>query len=465
MLTLGTLADVISLRGFNRDLMRRGMRILNESNRPGLLALRDIAGQTDKELTATSAVFSLVPRLNAAGRMATPDTAIRLLLAESSADAATLAEQLQQLNTQRQAVGNDIMAQADAMLRDHPEWLCSRVLLVAGENWHAGLLGIVAARLLERYGKPTLVLSIDPQGETHGSGRSLSGFNLYEALESCQQHLLRFGGHELAAGVTLSSDKIDALRDGLNAYAAAVCPQMPVPSLDVAMRLRPDQIQVEKLPLLAALEPFGAGNPAPLFGLFRMQLDNITAIGNGKHLRLSLSRDGVRLNAVKFQTAPEEFPIPCGSMVNCVVSLEQNEYMGRISASIRVKDISYTDTDREQLIADIACFESVLRQECRPEDAMPAREHLARLYSLLKACGQWTGTLEQLLHALRRGDDEKTMSAVQALVALELWRQAGLLSVDDLGERMTLTLLPVEGKADLTQTPLWCFLERGETDG
>ncbi len=464
LLTLGTLADVIPLRGFNRDLMRRGLQLLNESNRPGLLALRDIAGQIDKEMTATSTVFSLVPRLNAAGRMATPDVAIHLLLAESSAEAAPLAEELQQLNTRRQTVGNEMAAQTDALLRDHPEWLCQRVLVVAGKNWHPGLLGIVAARLVERYGKPALALTLGEDGMAHGSGRSLPGFNLYQALEACQPCLIRFGGHELAAGVTLPVGEVDALREQLNAHAATVYPRMPMPSLEVALRLRPDQIHAEKLPLLEALEPFGAGNPAPLFGLFRMRLDNITAIGNGKHLRLSLSRDGVRFNAVKFQTTPEEIPIPCGSLVNCVVSLEKNVYMGNVSVSIQIKDISFADTDREALQEELVVFESIRRQECCPAGVLPDREQLGRLYSLLKACGQWQGTVEQLQHAVNR-PEHTPLSALRVLVSLELWRQAGLLEMTDLGERMKLALLPAGGKADLTQTPLWRYLEGGVTDG
>lgn len=464
LLTLGTLADVIPLRGFNRDLMRRGLMLLNASNRPGLLALRDIAGQTDKELSATSAVFLLVPRLNAAGRMDTPDTALRLLLAENSKEAASLAEELQQLNARRQTVGNDILMRADSLLRENPAWLHQRVLVLAGEGWHPGLLGIVAARLVERYGKPALVLSLGEDGVAHGSGRSLTGFNLYQALNACQTHLTRFGGHELAAGVTLPSQGVDGLRQALNDYAAAAYPRMPSPTLEVALRLRPEQITVEKLALLEALEPFGADNPSPLFGLFRMKLDNITAIGGGKHLRLSLSRDGVRLNAVKFQTTPEELPISCGSLVNCIVSLEKNVYMGNLSVGIHIKDISFADTDREFLAEQLAQFEGVLRQECCPVDGLPKRELLARLYSLLKACGQWCGTAEQLQHALCR-DEEQHVSVLPILVALELWRQSGLVSVEDLGERMRLTLLPVSGKTDLSQTPLWQYLERGETDG
>ncbi len=464
LLTLGTLADVMPLQGFTRDLMRRGLALLNESGRPGLVALRKVAGLEEKDLTATSAVFSLVPRLNAAGRMGDPALSMRLLLCRDTAEAEELAAQLQQLNTCRQDTGNDIIKQADALLLDNPHWLYDRVLVIAGEGWHHGLLGIIAARMVERYGKPALVLSVGEDGIAHGSGRSLPGFSLFEALQGCSQVLTAFGGHDQAAGVTLPGESVSAFREAVNAVAARLCPVMPVPSLDVAVRLRPDQISTEKLPLLDALEPTGAGNPAPLFGLFRMQLDNITALGGGKHIRLSLSRDGVRINAVKFQTPPEDFPIPCGSTVNCVVSLDKNDYRGNLTVSVRVRDISFADTDREQLIADVAAFDSLMRGESCPAKALPSREQMTLLYSLLRACKDWNGNLEQLQHALAHAAQIPVPTGLQILVALEIWQQAGLLSWQDKGERLSISLLPAAGKADLTSTPLWRYLERGETD-
>ena len=344
LLTLGTIGDVMPLTDFMRDLMRRGIELLNASNRPGLLALRRVAGYEDKELSA---------------RMGDPDLAVRLLLTEDIAEAQSLAEALEDMNARRQTVGNDISAQAEESVAHHPEWLYDRVLVVSGEGWHFGVLGIIAARLTERYGKPTFVLSIGEDGVAHGSGRSLEGFSLYEALHGCEQHLTVYGGHELAAGVTLPAENIEIFRRAVNAYAAEQCPVMPVPQLEVAIRLRPEQVGVDKLSLLEVLEPCGAGNPAPLFGLSRMRLDNIAAIGGGKHVRLSLSRDGVHISAVKFQTRLEDLPISCGSTVNCVVALEKNVYRGNISVSVRMIDMGYADTDRDAMQSEIAAFDAL----------------------------------------------------------------------------------------------------------
>jgi single-stranded-DNA-specific exonuclease len=258
--------------------------------------------------------------------------------------------------------------------------------------------------------------------------------------------------------VTLPAANIEAFRRAINDYAAAHCAVMPLPSLDVAIRLRPEQVGVDKLALLEVLEPCGAGNPAPLFGLSRMRLDNIAAIGGGKHVRLSLSRDGVQISAVKFQTAPEDLPIPCGALVNCIVSLEKNIYRGNISVSVRMIDIGYADTDREGMQQELSAFDALMRREQRPtQPALPTREQLACLYSMLRACGEWTGTIEQLHHAVNTEDIG--MSVLQLLTALQVWREAALVEFHDMGERLRLRLLPAVGKVDLTAMPLWRYIE------
>ncbi len=467
LLALGTLADAIPLRGFARDLIRRGVSQLNSDTRPGIVALRRLAGCDKQDMTASTVSFLLVPRLNACGRMRDPDLAARLLMAEDEKMAQSLAQELQECNTQRQTVSAAILKQAQEKLDQHPEWLSDRVFVLSGKGWHDGILGIVASRIADQYGKPVFILSEKEDGTAHGSGRSLIGFSLYEALSECSSLFLTFGGHEQAAGISLSASKVDAFRLKINDYAARHYPRMPMSTLSVAFRLRPDQIDMEKVALLQLLEPFGNGNPAPLFGLFNMRLDNITALGNGAHMRLSLSRDNVRISAVRFGVSPTQFPVPCGSVVNCVVALDKSEYRGNVSVSIRVKDISYADTDREQLLEDMLTFESMMRRECRPaaDVCLPTHEQLARLYSLFHRCKEWSGTLEQLLYAVCRagnGEEILSMTALQLLAALQIWQECSLIAMSDLGELLRIKLLPTSAKADLTATPLWRFIERGE---
>lgn len=454
LVALGTLADVMPLTGENRVLVREGLRVLNRGERVGLRALAEVAGVADKTLTSSVALFSLAPRINAAGRMGEPQKAEQLLLSTDVDEAAALAGEIQTLNARRQEVEGRILEEVIARLEREPSLLRDRVLVVEGNDWHPGVVGIIAARLLERYGKPCLVLNVS--GEvTHGSGRSVAGFSLFDALTAVGDILDSYGGHELAAGVTLQTARVAEFRTRINAWAAAQHPVMPVPELRLDLKLRPEQVDVEKLQLIAALEPFGSGNPSPVFQLSNMRLENITPVGNGRHLRLAFSRDGVMLSAMKFQTTQAEFPVPCGAVLHLAVTLERNEFRGVVSPSLVIKDIHFAATDQEEFVAQEALVASVLRREtvAGAAAALPERAHTAALYRLLHAAGTWTGSVEQLWYAAGRG-----MRLSQLLVALESLCEAALVQVNDGGDVLTVSVLPAAGKADLNATPTMQFL-------
>lgn len=465
LVALGTLADVMPLTGENRELVRRGLRQINEQPRLGLKKLAEAAGMGDKTHTATTAVFTLAPHINAAGRMGSPDVAARLLLSEQDEEAAALAQQIQQLNIERQTAEAAILEQVYARLQQEPALLADRVLVIEGEGWHAGIVGIIASRVVDRYGKPCLILSVQPSGETggmaKGSGRSVKGFSLFDALTACQEQLLAFGGHELAAGVTLEAERIGAFRRAINAYAAARYPVMPVPELSVDIKLRPSQANLEKCALLSMLEPFGTGNPVPLFGLFNMRLDNIVPVGGGKHLRLSVSREDARLSVMRFQTAPEEFPVECGAMLNLVVTLEQNEFRGAASLSLIARDIRYADTRQEDILDGLAWYDRVMRRELTEEERaqhpVPTREQIACVYRLLRGAQGWRGNFEQLCHAAGEAGGSGNVR-----LAVEVLCEAELVTVQDMGDRLRVTMCEAAGKADLNQTPTMRYL-CGET--
>lgn len=455
LVALGTLADIMPLTGENRRLVRAGLEMMNRGERPGLRALAQAAGAEGRCHTSSTAVFTLAPRINAAGRMGDPDRAARLLLSETEEEAQQLAQQINQFNIDRQQKESDILSEVMAYIDEHPETMAQRVLVLAGEDWYPGVVGIIAARVLDRFGKPCILLSVH-DGVAKGSGRSLPGFSLFDAIASCGDMLLNYGGHQLAAGVGLSADRIDEFRMRINRYAEEHFPEMPVPELMMDFRLVPSQIDVAKLDCLKSLEPFGAGNPAPLFGLFRMRVDNITGIAD-KHTRLSLSRDGTKLTAVKFGTPPASLPVCCGDVVNLAVTLDRNEYRGVVSVSVIIRDLRHADEDQEKIIGAKRLFDSIVRKDALSREQRaslcPEREHMAALYKLLKAGNGYAGTWEQLafiLHAAIPYDKVHT--------AAEVLRQAGLITVHDSGDAVTISLCPVTEKADLTQTPLIKYL-------
>ena len=459
LVALGTLADVMPLKNENRRLVRAGLRLINRSPRAGLAALLEVAGVGDKTLTSVSMVYTIAPRINAAGRMGYPEKAALLLLAEDKNEAAQLAEEIQGFNMERQRVESEIMDEVLEEIRRHPDWMSQRVLVLQGSGWHHGVVGIIAARVLERFGKPCVVLSVG-EGRAKGSGRSLPGFSLFEAIASCEPLLLNFGGHELAAGVGLLEENIPAFRAQINAYAAAHFPEMPVKELHFDCKLRPSQIDMEKLQLLEAMEPFGAGNPTPLFGLFDMRLDNITPVSSGKHLRLSVSRDDCRLSVMYFHCTVEELIIPCGSKVNLAVTLDRNEYRGVVSPSIIVRDIRYADTDQEAVLRGLRDYDRVCRREQATDNAhlLPTREQQAILYRFLKHTSPFKGNLEQLFHAV--GDGIGDYGCL--LTALQVLTEAGLLHMENNGDRLLLEVLQTEGKSDLSATATMQFLTNGD---
>ncbi|MDL2247859.1 single-stranded-DNA-specific exonuclease RecJ, partial [Bacteroides sp. OttesenSCG-928-J23] len=274
LVSLGTIADVVPLTGENRILARGGLAQMGETHSPGIMALLEVAGLTGKPVTGESVAFGLVPRINACGRMGPVDDAIELLLTDDVVYATELAQNLNALNEQRKKIEEGILAEIAAMLAREPQLLEERLLLLSGRGWHHGVVGIVAAKLMERYGKPCILFSVDGQ-EARGSGRSLEGFSLIEAISACSADLTRYGGHILAAGLTLPAGKLDKFVRLMQQYAKDSCPRMPVPKILVDCAVNPSELTVEAVESLAALEPFGEGNRPPLFLLAGLVLEGI----------------------------------------------------------------------------------------------------------------------------------------------------------------------------------------------
>jgi single-stranded-DNA-specific exonuclease len=452
LVALGTLGDVMLLKGENRSLVRAGLNVLNQNTRPGINALRKLVGINNKVITSITTVFSLVPRLNAAGRMDTPDLAARLLLTNQDIVAETLASEIQECNVKRKTIEAEILEDVNRRLQSEPEILADRVLVIDGIDWHPGVIGIIAARIVERYGKPCILLSTK-DGESKGSGRSIKGFSLFESVNSCSDILSRFGGHDQAVGISINSENINEFRIRINQFAAKKHPKMPVPELRIDFKLRPSQVDVEKLNLISALEPLGSGNPQPVFGLFGMQLDNIMPMGQGRHLRLSVSRDNVKLSVCQFNTTCESFPFECGQKVNLVVTMERNEYRGIVTPTLLLKDIRLADIQQEELIEAMYSFDRVIRREklSSSEAALykPEREDVERTYRFIRAKKKWIGSLEQLCYLLQR-----SVSYIRLRLSLEILRQAGLLYLIDRGDLLEVSLLPVSGKTDLNKTSI-----------
>ena len=430
LITIGTIADVVPLTGENRTIVKYGVRKINEGGNFGLAALKRVALSTPRALTANGIAFSIVPRLNAVGRIDRADEAFELLISDSEETAQALAQKISDCNSVRQSLEQDIMAEAEKQLLQEPALRFDRVLVFHGEGWHGGVIGIVAARLTERFGKPTIVITSDGE-EAKGSGRSLEGFSLYDAIDSVRDLLTHFGGHPLAAGFGLKTKDIPAFRTRINQYAKTVA--MPFPTLSVDCKLRPGYISADLLPVISMLEPFGAGNPQPLFGLFGLTLRAVQPIGNGKHVRLSLSRGNDHIQALKFGVSQESFPYHPGDLVDLAVRLEPNEYMGTRRVSIYIKDIRLSKTEdtvileQERLYERIRRGDSVSKQEALA--CLPDRGYTAQVYRFVRDHTFYEEDIDLLCYRL--GSDGR--DAARALLTIDILKELGVFVADDSG--------------------------------
>lgn len=453
---IGTIGDIVPLTGENRTLIRAGLERLSQSDRPGVQALLENAGIAGKALTSTNVAFTLVPRINATGRMGAPERAVRLLISGYEEEAEVLSEEICADNEERRRVEAEIAEAAFADI-EAKGYMKDRVVVVDGENWHHGVIGIVASRVTERCGKPCMIIS---RGETEakGSGRSIEGFSLFEAICACGDLLIKFGGHPMAAGITLKPENIEAFRKRINQYAAEHFPQMPTQTVTLDCKLNPAALSVSMAQSLTQLEPFGNGNPQPVFGLFNMELSNVTPVGGGGHLRLTLEKNGAVITAMRFNTKPEELPYRIGDKIDLAVQLEAREFRGQPSLTVIVRDMKFAAFDTEKNIASLASFEKWQRGEVlSAEDKnrlYPDRACLAAIYRALRTVnGKET---DQIRFVSQFGKD---MTLGLFKTALLVFEERGLVHSEIADDTFTATLIETSGKTDITRSPVLLALQ------
>lgn len=453
---IGTIGDIVPLTGENRTLIRAGLERLSQSDRPGVQALLENAGIAGKALTSTNVAFTLVPRINATGRMGAPERAVRLLISSYEEEAEVLSEEICADNEERRRVEAEIAEAAFADV-EAKGYMKDRVVVVDGENWHHGVIGIVASRVTERCGKPCMIIS---RGETEakGSGRSIEGFSLFEAICACGDLLIKFGGHPMAAGITLKPENIEAFRKRINQYAAEHFPQMPTQTVTLDCKLNPAALSVSMAQSLTQLEPFGNGNPQPVFGLFNMELSNVTPVGGGGHLRLTLEKNGAVITAMRFNTKPEELPYHIGDKIDLAVQLEAREFRGQPSLTVIVRDMKFAAFNTEKNIASLASFEKWQRGEVlSAEDKnrlYPDRACLAAIYRALRTVnGKET---DQVRFVSQFGKD---MTLGLFKTALLVFEERGLVHSEIADDTFTATLIETSGKTDITRSPVLLALQ------
>ena len=452
---LGTVADVVSLTGENRYIVREGLKRFDDTDNFGLRALKAAAGCREKS-KASDLAFLIAPRINASGRFGSPITAVRTLLCEEQ-DAEVYAGMLVNLNTKRKETEADISREIFEFIGQHPEMLFDRVLVVSGKGWSHGVIGIVAARIMDFYGKPVILIS-EEGGEARGSARSIKGFNIFKCFQAADDLLVKYGGHECAGGLTILPENINEFRRRVQEYAAGF-DVMPAITLTADKLLLPEDITVSHVKGLSALEPFGEGNPQPVFAMLGAVVTNIVPLSQGKHSRLSISYGNVNTQALIFGTPPGRLNVKKGSRVDMLVNLDINEYNDKESVSIKVIDHRPSGFNQNAYFSAKDCYEKYRRKEPLPANFIrkitPSRDELVLVYktvSLYKAV-----TADRLYFCF----DASRINYCKLMICIDIFSELGLCEYSA-GSRVV-RLLPVNGRADLESSQILKELRQHRT--
>ena len=455
---VGTVADVMPLTGENRTLVKAGLKLLQQTDRPGISALLEEVGLEGKPITAENVSYAIAPRINAAGRMDNAVTALQLVLCEDEERAEELAHKLNEINVARQETEQEIVKAAQEQLDAEPAILEDRVILIWGRDWHPGVIGIVASRLVEKTGRPVIVVSVDEHGEGKGSGRSVQGFNLHECIASCEDILLRFGGHAMAAGLSVREENLPELRRRLNEWAARECAVLFTPPLECDLSIHLDRITVESVRRLEQLAPYGAENPTPVFVLEKAVIDGIFSVSEGKHCRLRLRQGNASIYAVWFGMPPEQLPYTMGDVVDAAVNLSVYESLRGAQLSGRILELhpaGFGNAAAEQTALVQALRRGTPLSAEQKARIAPERSDIITVYRELQARRWHAEDLQPLFAKL---GEENTGKILVAITALE---QVGLIAVRERSGAKFWELVPAEDKKNLADAPiLKCLEER-----
>lgn len=387
LVLIGTIGDVVPLEGANRFFVKKGLEYILNSDKIGLNTLLEKVGLFNKDLNSEDIAFGIVPRINAPGRLNSANEIVNLFISEDFEEILSLSNKIEQENIKRKELESEIFDQAEMLLKKEPSRLTEKIIIVEGHNWHSGVIGIVASRITEKYGKPSIVISID-NDVAKASGRSIEGFSLYDAINACSSYLIRFGGHPLAAGFEIKSTDIQRLKKDISLFTKEYG-TMPHPILNIDCKLNIQALSLDLIDQIYDLEPFGKDNSAPLFAICKLVIEEICPIGGGKHLRIRFKKGDQKITAIKFKTSLDTFSLNKGDTVDIAVSLHRNVYNSCESLSIFIKDIKLSDLDTEYLINETDLYESFCRDENLSDNkflfALPTRDDFSTVYKYLKS--------------------------------------------------------------------------------
>lgn len=384
LVTVGTIGDSIELFGETKEVVKYGLENLLSSQTPGIISLLKCSNLYLKELDSISVAFGIVPRINACGRMDNARLALELLMCDDVYESDQIAVEVCKLNDLRKNIENEILEDVEKLLLKEPERKYEKIIVAEGENWNHGVLGIVASKITQKYGKPCILITIE--GETsRASCRSVEGFSIYDALVRNSKWLTRFGGHPMAAGFSINTSDLKFFKESL--FQDSENYEVPALCISIDFELEPYQISCEILEDLEILKPYGNGNPEPVFGIFGATLVKIIPIGKGKHLKLVFEKDGFEFSILYFNKTPSDFIFSENEKLDIAITLHENEYMGVKSVSCYAVDFKICDYDLKKAVKEKNLYQHFKKSNmlnCDFTDIIPSREEFVKIYQYVK---------------------------------------------------------------------------------
>ncbi len=487
LVAIGTIADVMPIRDENRLIVALGIQLIERSPREAVRALLDAAtseskSKSPRKISSSLIGFTIAPRINAAGRIRDASIAVELFLETDPTIADQLAHKLCDINRERQNEENKIVDVAYARIDAEHDFVKDPVIVLDDAHWHHGVIGIVASRITERYCCPSILISFEndrgdaaPTAEDtgKGSGRSVKGMNLVEALATCSDILEKFGGHELAAGLTVRRENLPALRERLNDYArTAFSHGLPAPTVEADCELLAEDLTMHQVEELYALEPYGISNPVPLFLTQSMTVSDVSTVGAGKHIRFKLKKDGVELTAMYFRHGLADIDVYPGDSIDVLYNLDINEFQGKKSLQMILKELRLSTNAHLREEEARAVYRRVsdaleAGETPVPDDVravLPDRSDCGTVYNVLKHelyLGHEVFSIRALSHLLRT--TEKAVPYGKLKFILRIFSELHLLQVeemDPLREIYAFRYIHMHGKTSLDKSVLLQTLRR-----
>lgn len=453
--TIGTIGDSIELLGETKDIVNYGLKNISNSKKAGIISLIKYAGLVGKEIDSISVAFGIVPRINACGRMENAKLALELLLCENSCDADKIAKEVCRLNDLRKIIENKILDDVERVIFQNPVKKYEKIIVAEGKNWNHGVLGIVASKIVQKYGKPCILITIEGD-ESRASCRSIEGFSIYEALLRNSKWLTRFGGHPLAAGFSLKTVNLENFKKSLKEDAQNY--HVPNSKLSIDFEIEPSQISYSIFEELNILQPYGNGNPEPVFGVFGVRLKKIISIGKGKHLKLIFEKQGFEMCALYFNKTKEDFLFFEEEVLDLAITIHKNEYMGVPGVSCYIVDLKLAGCDLKKIISDKNLYESFKRDNILNPNVnyeIPSREDFAKIYRYVKILKNKSIRVD--LINKRLFNNNKNLFLIY--ITLDVLEELNLIRILRNADEYKITVNSVEGKVKISDSRILNFIK------